>query len=155
MERTLIIAKPDAIQRGFVGEIISRLERKGIKLIGLKMVELDDLLLSEHYSHIADKPFYKDVESFMKSSPVVMIACEGFKCVDAIRIIVGPTNAREAAAGTIRGDYAMGVGHNLIHASDSKENGAQEVARFFKEDELFSYDKTEYLHVYESHERES
>jgi nucleoside-diphosphate kinase len=152
MERTLIIAKPDAVQRGLVGEIIRRLEAKGLKLIGLKMMQLDSALLKAHYAHIADKPFYGDVENFMKSSPVVVMAWEGYKCVDAIRIIMGPTNAREADAGTIRGDLAMGYGHNLVHGSDSKANGEEEVSRFFESGELFNYDKTEYLHVYEGDE---
>lgn len=155
MERTLIIAKPDAVQRGVVGEIIKRLETKGLKLMGLKMMQLDSAMLKAHYSHIADKPFYSDVETFMKSSPVVVMAWEGYKCVDAIRIIMGPTNAREAAAGTIRGDLAMGYGHNLVHGSDSKENGEMEVSRFFEDEELFEYEKTEYLHVYEEEERNS
>lgn len=153
MEQTLIIAKPDAVQRGVVGEIIRRLETKGLKLIGLKMMQLDSAMLKAHYAHIADKPFYGDVENFMKSSPVVAMAWEGYKCVDAVRIIMGPTNAREADAGTIRGDLAMGYGHNLVHGSDSKENGRAEVSRFFDESELFHYDKTEYMHVYEESER--
>ena len=153
MERTLIIAKPDAVQRGLVGEIVKRLETKGLKMVGLKMMQLDSAMLQAHYAHIADKPFFADVESFMKSSPVVVMAWEGYKCVDAVRIIMGPTNSREAAAGTIRGDLAMGYGHNLIHGSDSKENGEEEVSRFFEDEELFSYDKTEYMHVYEEDER--
>jgi nucleoside-diphosphate kinase len=153
MERSLIILKPDALQRGLVGEIIGRLERKGLKIIGTKMMTLDDALLAAHYAHLTDKPFYKGVEAFMKSSPVIVLAVEGFECVNSIRILLGATNPREALAGTIRGDLSMGTGRNLVHASDSKENGELEIARFFNTDELFSYDKTEYLHVYDKFER--
>lgn len=153
MERTLVLAKPDAVQRGLVGEIIRRLEFKGLKLIGLKMMTVDSALLKAHYAHIADKPFYQDVEDFMQSSPVVAMAWEGYECADAVRILVGPTNSRQAPAGTIRGDFGMAVGRNLVHASDSTENGAKEVERFFDGSELLSYDKTEWAHVYEDHER--
>lgn len=155
MERTLIIAKPDAVQRGLIGEIVKRLENKGLKLIGIKMMSLDDALLKAHYSHIVDKPFYKDVEKFMKSSPVVIMAWEGYECTTSVRLLVGKTNPREADAGTMRGDYAIGSGRNLIHASDSKENGAEEVSRFFDDNELHVYDKSEYMHVYEESERSS
>jgi len=153
MERTLVLAKPDAVQRGLVGEIIKRLEFKGLKLIGLKMMTVDSALLKAHYAHIAGKPFYKDVEDFMQSSPVVAMAWEGYACIDAIRILVGPTNSRQAPAGTIRGDFGMATGRNLIHASDSAENGENEVNRFFDGNELLTYNKTEWAHVYEEHER--
>lgn len=148
MERTLIIAKPDAVQRGLVGEMINRLERKGLKMIGIKMLALNEELLSEHYAAHLEKPFYADLEKFMKSSPVVIMAWEGYECVNSVRLIVGATNPREADAGTIRGDFAIGSGRNLVHASDSKESGEDEVSRFFKPNELFSYDKTEYAHLY-------
>lgn len=154
MERTLIILKPDALQRGLIGEIIGRLERKGLKLFGMKMMSLDSALLQAHYAHIVDKPFYKGVENFMKSSPVVIMAWEGYECVESIRLIVGATNPRQATAGTIRGDLAIGQGRNLIHASDSKESGKKEIARFFQKDELFEYDKSEYLELYEDYERQ-
>jgi len=149
MEKSLIIMKPDSIQRGLAGEIISRLERKGLKIIGIKMMTLDSALLKAHYAHIVDKPFYKDVEEFMKSSPAIAMAVEGKECINSIRIIVGSTNPLEAQSGTIRGDLALATGRNLVHASDSSENGAKEVARFFEASELFDYDKSEYLHVYE------
>lgn len=153
MEKTLIILKPDAIQRGLVGEIVGRLERKGLKLFGIKMMRLDSALLKTHYAHIVDEPFYAGIEAFMKSSPVVIMAWEGFECVESVRLLVGSTNPRQADAGTVRGDLAIGQGRNLIHASDSKKNGASEVKRFFTEDELFEYDKSEYVHVYEDFER--
>ncbi len=153
MERTLIIAKPDAIQRGLIGEIIGRMERKGLKLIGMKMMTLDSALLAAHYAHLTDKPFYKGLEEFMKSSPVVAMAWEGFECVSSIRTLIGATNPREADAGTIRGDFSIGTGRNLIHASDSPENGVAEIDRFFTKEELFDYDKSEYMHIYEPFER--
>lgn len=154
MERTLIIAKPDAVQRGLVGEIIKRLEAKGLKLIGLKMASLDETILRSHYQEHVEKPFYAGLESFMKSSPVVLMAWEGFECIDSVRTIVGATNPRQAAPGSIRGDLAIGVGRNLIHASDSKESGVREVELFFDKNELFEYDKSEYMHLYEAFERD-
>lgn len=153
MERTLIILKPDALQRGLVGEICKRLEQKGLKLIGLKMMTLDSALLRAHYAHIVDKPFYKGIEEFMQSAPVVIMAWQGYECVNSVRILVGATNPRLADAGTIRGDLAIGQGRNLIHASDSKENGEEEISRFFDTEEIFDYEKTEYTHVYEPYER--
>lgn len=149
----MIILKPDALQRGLLGEITKRLENKGLKLLGLKMMSLDSALLQAHYAHIVDKPFYTGIEEFMKSSPVVIMAWEGYECVNSVRVLVGATNPREAEAGSIRGDLAIGQGRNLIHASDSKASGEEEIGRFFKKDELFDYDKSEYLHLYEDFER--
>ncbi len=153
MEQTLIILKPDALQRDLIGEIISRLERKGLNIIGVKMMRLDTALLGDHYAHIVDKPFYKDVESFMQSAPVVILALEGYEAVDTVRILVGATNPRQADAGTIRGDLAIGNGRNLIHASDSVENGKKEVGRFFNADELFQYEKDHFGQIYSPSER--
>lgn len=134
--------------------MIERFENKGLKLIGIKMLALDSELLQEHYKEHLEKPFYEGLEKFMKSSPVVVMAWEGYECVNSVRILVGSTNPREADAGTIRGDFSIGTGRNLIHASDSKESGHAEVGRFFAKDELFEYDKSEYTHLYESFERE-
>lgn len=153
MERTLIIAKPDAVQRGLIGEIMNRFERKGLKLIGLKMIHLQDALLKEHYAEHLDKPFFKDLAQFMKSSPVVVMAWEGNDIIASVRLIVGSTKPREADAGTIRGDFAISTGRNVVHASDSEESGEKEVELFFGENEVFSYDKSEYLHIYEAEER--
>lgn len=153
MEKTLIIAKPDAVQRGLVGEIIRRLELKGLKLIGIKMLSLSSELLQRHYKEHLEKDFYTGLEEFMKSSPVVVMAWEGYECADSVRKIVGATNPRQAAAGTIRGDMAIGTGRNLIHASDSKQSGDTEVKMFFNDNELFNYDKSEYVHIYEANER--
>ncbi|MFA6520932.1 MAG: nucleoside-diphosphate kinase [Candidatus Gracilibacteria bacterium] len=148
MEKTLVLVKPDGMQRGLVGEIIKRFECKGLKLVGMKMMSLDEAVLREHYAHIADKPFYPGVEKFMRSTPVVAMCWEGVDVVESVRLLAGITKARAAAPGTIRGDLAMSVACNVIHASDSIENAQKEVKRFFKPDEIFEYDKTEYMHVY-------
>ena len=140
-EQSLIIIKPDAIQRNLVGEIINRFERKGLKIIGMKMTHLTDVLLEQHYSHIADKPFFPRIRKFMKSAPVIIMALSGVQAVAAIRTIVGPTKAFEAAAGTVRGDLAMSMQSNVVHASDSVENGEIEIKRFFNEDEILNYEK--------------
>lgn len=152
-EKTLVLVKPDAIQRGLIGEIIGRLENKGLKLAAIKMMHLDDELLTQHYSHIADKPFFPSLAKFMKSSPVVAMAWEGLEVVDAVRLLCGITKARTAEAGSIRGDLAMSVSCNVVHASDSVENAKLEVGRFFKDEEIHEYGKDEYEHVYAEDER--
>src|SRR3989338_912283 len=151
-EKTVIIIKPDGVQRGLIGEVIKRLEMKGLKIVGLKMMYLDEKRLREHYAHHVEKPFYPGLEAFMKSSPVAIICAEGRKAVDAVRLIAGITDASGADAGTIRGDLAMGFA-NVVHCSDSVETAKAEVSRFFKEEEIFDYSKTEYLHVYMEDER--
>lgn len=151
-EKTLVLIKPDAIQRGLIGEVFKRFERKGLKVLGIKMMSLDEAVLREHYAHIAEKPFFPGVSQFMRSSPVVAICLEGLEVVAAVRKIVGITKSREAEAGSIRGDFAMSVACNVVHASDSVETAMQEVPRFFKADELFDYSKSEYEHVYMSDE---
>lgn len=153
MERTLVLIKPDGVQRGLVGEIISRFEKKGLKMAGCKMMRLDEAVLREHYAHIADKPFFPGVSNFMKSSPVLAMCWEGLECVEAVRLITGVTKGRMADAGTIRGDLAMSVSCNVIHTSDTVENAVKEVARFFNSDELHEYFKSEFEHVYNEEER--
>jgi nucleoside-diphosphate kinase len=149
VERSLILVKPDGVQRGLIGEIISRFERKGLKLIAMKMMNVNDSILDSHYAHLADKPFFGEIKDFLKSSPIVAMAWEGGAgTISAIRILVGPTKGYEASAGTIRGDFGLSGSNNIVHASDSVENGESEVGRFFDKNELFEYDKTEYLHVY-------
>lgn len=150
-EKSLIIIKPDAVQRNLVGEIVSRFERKGLKIIGLKMVSVEDAVLEEHYAHIKDKPFFPGIRDFMKSSPVVVMAIEGINAVSAIRLLVGPTKAWEANAGTIRGDFSLSTQSNIVHASDSVEAGVLEISRFFTEDEIFSYTKIDTDFVYSEH----
>ncbi len=150
-ERSLIILKPDCIQRNLVGEIISRFEKKGLKIVGIKMMQVSDILLEEHYMHIKDKPFFPGIRNFMKSSPLIVMAVEGVGIVDSIRIIVGPTKGYTADGGTIRGDYSMSTQSNLVHASDSVEAGIAEIKRFFKEDELFDYKKIDTDFIYSEH----
>jgi nucleoside-diphosphate kinase len=153
-ERTLIIIKPDAIMRGLLGQIVERFERKGLQIVGLKMMELEDILLEQHYGHLKDKPFFAGIKKFMKSAPVVVMALAGIKAVSAVRLIVGPTKGYEAAAGSIRGDFSLSGQANVVHASDSVENGEIEVARFFAPGELFSYRKPEFDFLYAQDERE-
>ncbi len=141
IQRTLVLLKPDALQRDLLGEIIRRFELKGLKIVALKFIRLSDEMLTEHYSHLADKPFFASLKQFMMQTPVVGIVLEGIDSVEAVRKIVGATNPRAADAGTIRADFSMNVPSNLIHASDSVENAVTEVKRFFKDDELFSYEK--------------
>lgn len=152
-EKTLVLLKPDAIQRGLIGEVIARFEKKGLKLVGMKMMQLEEAVLREHYAHIADKPFFPGVSQFMQSSPVIAMCWEGLEVVAAVRILCGITKARSAEAGSIRGDLAMSVACNVVHASDSVETATKEVPRFFKMDELFTYNKSEFEHVYTEDER--
>jgi len=153
MERTLILIKPDAVQRGIVGKVMSYFENKGLKLAGNKMMQLDDALLKEHYAHLADKPFFPGIAAFMSSSPVVAQCWEGKDAVEVVRKLCGVTNAREAAPGTVRGDLAMSIQSNLVHASDSLETAQAEVPRFFKDEELFSYEKQNYDFLYAPDEK--
>lgn len=152
-EKTLVLIKPDAIQRGLIGQIVARFERKGLKMVAMKMMALDEAVLREHYAHIADKPFFGGLAKFMQSTPVVAMCFEGLQVVDAVRKITGITKSREAEAGSIRGDFAMSIACNVIHASDSVEAAQAEVARFFTPEEVFEYDKSEYMHVYAEDER--
>jgi len=151
-EKTIVLIKPDGVQRGLVGEITRRLELKGLKIVGMKMMLLTPELLKEHYAHIVDKPFYLGVEDFMRSNPVVALCLEGRNAVAAVRLVTGVTNAGSADGGTIRGDLAMGMS-NVIHCTDTTLNAPGEVKRFFAEEELFDYSKTEWLHIYLEEER--
>lgn len=141
IQRTLILVKPDALQRDLVGEIIHRFELKGLKIVGLKMIQLGDAVLDTHYAHLADKPFFRGLKNFMMSAPVVAMVVEGLEAISAVRIIVGPTKGYEADAGSIRGDLSSTVASNLVHASDSPENAVAEIDRFFAPNELFDYQK--------------
>lgn len=154
MQRTLILIKPDAVQRGMVGKVMTYFENKGLTLAGSKMIQLTDELLAEHYSHLVDKPFFKGIADFMKSTPVVAQCWEGCEAVEVVRLLCGVTNARQAAPGTIRGDLAMSIQSNLVHASDSVETAAKEVPRFFSDEELFSYNKQNYSYIYAPDEAE-
>jgi len=153
-EKTLIIVKPDALNRALVGDIINRFERKGLKIVGLKMVQLNDKILADHYAHLADKPFFPRIANFMKKWPVVVMVLEGLEAVDSVRLITGETLGRKADAGTIRGDFSMSIQANIVHASDSKENADKEIKRFFKDEELFNWERLDLEVLYAEDERE-
>ena len=131
MERTYIMLKPDAVRRGLMGEIISRIERKNFKITNMKMMTLGEDIIKEHYAHLADKPFFPEIVEYMTSGPVVAMIVEGEEVVKGMRILMGATKWLEASAGTIRGDYANSTTENLIHGSDSVENAEIEINRFF------------------------
>ncbi len=152
MERTFVMLKPDCLNRAMLGKVISRLEEKGLKLIGMKMLRFNDAIAKEHYAHLASKPFFPSIVEFMKRSPVVATAWEGKDAVEVVRKAVGATNGREAPPGTIRGDYSMSVQANLIHASDSKETAKKEIGRFFKDEELFEWEPAAISYTYSASE---
>ncbi len=152
-DRILVIIKPDAIVRGLIGEVFARFELKGFKVIGTKMIQLGDVLLDEHYAHLKDKPFFQGIKKFMTSSPVILIALAGENASAAARLIAGQTNGHQADAGTIRGDLSMSIQSNIVHVSDTPENGELEVTRFFDENELFNYHRVDEVFVY-SHNQE-
>ncbi len=147
MERCFTMLKPGVLNRRIAGEIISRLERKGLQLIGMKMLRIDRELAAEHYADHAGKHFYEPLVSYITSGPVVAMAWQGDNCVSIVRRLTGATDPLEAAPGTIRGDYCAHTQHNVMHASDSPENAEREVALFFAEDELFEW-KDESAHWY-------
>ena len=147
-EKILIIIKPDAIMRGLIGEVYKRFENKGFKVIGTKMIQLGDILLDEHYAHLRDKPFFQGIKDFMTSAPVILIALSGVNASAAARLIAGQTAGHEADAGTIRGDFSLSIQSNIVHVSDSVENGEIEVKRFFNDDELFEYKKVDEAFIY-------
>ena len=153
MERTLVIIKPDAVNRNIVGEIIDRFEQKGLLIVGLKMAHLKDEQLSEHYAHHKEKPFFKELVDFMKHSPSILMVLEGIRAVDVVRLMTGVTYGVEAAPGTIRGDYSMSLSHTIIHASDTAENAEVEIKRFFEDTEIFPYKRIDWAEVYNSEER--
>lgn len=140
MERTLVIIKPCAVQRGLIGEVLSRFERRGLKLVAMKMTRLDAEICRRHYAHLVDKPFYPIIEESMTAAPVVLCCMEGIDAVEVVRTMAGATNGRKALPGTIRGDYCVSHQENIIHASDSLESAAQELDRFFKPEDYCSYD---------------
>jgi len=139
-ERTLVIIKPCTIQRGLVGEILKRFERKGLKLVALKMYRFTENKCAEHYSHLVDKPFYPIIEASMTASPVILCCLEGVDAVAVVRAMTGDTDGRKATPGTIRGDFCMSHQENIIHASDSRKTAEAELARFFDSGDFFEYD---------------
>lgn len=152
MQKTLVILKPSAIQRGLIGEVLSRFERKGLRLAGMKMVWLTDDILNEHYAHLKDKPFFGRVKQSMRSTPVIVCCWEGVNAIGVVRMLTGKTNGREADPGTIRGDYSMSIQENIVHASDSPETAKTELGRFFREEELFEYHLNNLPYLYTNDE---
>ena len=137
MERTLVLLKPSTIERALVGEIVNRFEKKGLRIVGMKMMQLDDKILAEHYSHLVDKPFFGILKASMMRTPVVAMCLEGVDAIAVVRTITGSTNGRNADPGTIRGDYCMSNQQNIVHASDSPESAQAELKRFFCPEEIF------------------
>lgn len=138
MQKTLIIFKPDCMEKRHVGNVLDRFEKAGFSIVGCKMTRLTPALLREHYAHVADKPFYPEIEQFMSSRPVIIMALQGPNVVQAVRDLLGPTDSRKAAKGTIRGDFGTEMMKNVVHASDSDENARLEIARFFRPEEIQS-----------------
>ena len=153
MEKSVVLVKPDGVQRGLIGEVMHRFERKGMRLAACKMVSLNDALLDEWYAHHKDKPFFPALKSYMKSYPVVAMLWEGIDVAVTIRKMIGITKARDAEPGTIRGDFAMSQQYNLIHASESPEMGIREAALIFDQDEIFEWDKIDYGQIYVEEEK--
>jgi len=152
MEQTLVILKPCAVQRGIMGEIISRFEKKGLFITGMKMMQLTDAILNEHYFHLKDKSFFEELKEHMAFCPVVVMCLKGVDAVNVVRNLTGATNGRVAQPGTIRGDYSMSVMENIVHASDSLETAETELNRFFKKEEIFEYKHKLHLNLYATYE---
>lgn len=153
MEQTVVLVKPDGMQRGLIGEIVSRFERKGLKLASIKMISLTDAILDEWYAHHKDKPFFPSLKSYMKSYPIIAMLWEGIDVVSTVRTMIGITKAREAAPGTIRGDFAMSQQYNLIHASENVSAAERERKIIFNSEEIFDWQKVDEIHVYLEEER--
>ncbi len=141
MEKTVVLLKPDAVQRALIGELIARFEKKGLKIVALKMIWLTDAILDEHYAHHKDKPFFADLKKFMISAPVVAMILEGKGAISLVRRMVGATNARDADLGSVRADYSMSTSANIIHVSDSEEAAGEEIERFFAKTEIYDWDR--------------
>ena len=139
MERTLVLVKPDGVQRGLIGEVINRLERRGLKLVGMKLMQVDASLARQHYGEHVDRPFFGGLVDFITSSPVVAMAWEADNVVEAVRNTMGQTNPTTSPPGTIRGDLGLDIGRNLVHCSDSPESAERELALFFNPGELLDY----------------
>lgn len=152
MEKTLVILKPCAVQRAIVGQVTARFERKGLRLAGMKMMQLNDEILDKHYAHLASKPFFQRIKDSMMAAPVICCCYEGVDAVETVRSMTGSTNARKAAPGTIRGDFGMSFQENIIHTSDSPENAEIELARFFKPEEIFDYNQAPFQFLYANDE---
>jgi nucleoside-diphosphate kinase len=152
MQQSVVLVKPDGLQRGLIGEIISRFERKGLKLVAIKMIQLNDEILDQWYAHHKEKPFFPSLKGFMMQSPIVAMVWEGVEAIDTIRKLVGVTKGRAAEAGSVRGDFAMSQSNNLIHASDSEDGAAKEASLIFSSQEVFAYQSALDVLVYSDEE---
>jgi nucleoside-diphosphate kinase len=148
MQITVVILKPSAIQRNIMGKVISRFEHKGLQVVGMKMMQLSDEILKEHYAHLADKPFFKRIKDGMQASPVIVLALRGVDVINVVRKMTGTTIGREAQPGTIRGDFSMSRQENIVHASDCTESAEAELKRFFSENEIFDYSQANIQYIY-------
>lgn len=137
MEKTLVLVKPDGVRKNLIGEVISRFEKRGLRVAGLKMMRMHDGLAKKHYAEHAGKPFFPELVAFITSGPIVALAIEGQNAIRAVRGMMGATNPLDAAPGSIRGDFALMTAENMVHGSDSPESAACELANFFTSDELF------------------
>ncbi|OGD83030.1 nucleoside-diphosphate kinase [Candidatus Curtissbacteria bacterium RBG_13_40_7] len=153
MQRTVVLLKPDALQRGLVGEIIHRFERKGLKIVALKMMTVSDALLEEHYAHHKDKPFFKTLKTFMSSAPIVCLLVEGLDAIAVCRKMAGVTSGREAELGSIRGDFSMSTSANIVHVSDSPAAAREEEVRFFTKEEIFDWESVVSPYLYGEDEK--
>lgn len=140
MEKTFVIIKPCSLQRGLVGDIISRFEKKGLRIVALKMYRFTKEKCAEHYAHLVSKPFYPIIEQSMMAAPVILCCLEGIDAVEVVRTMTGSTNGRKALPGTLRGDFCMSHQENVVHASDSLESAEAELRRFFTDEDYFDYD---------------
>ena len=152
IEKTLVLLKPCTLQRALVGEIINIFERKGLQLCGMKMMQLTDEILSEHYAHLSDKPFFQRVKDSMMVAPVVALCLSGVDAIACVRALTGATNGRKADPGTIRGSYCMSFQENIVHASDSPEAAEAELKRFFKEGEILEWKESRFESLYANDE---
>lgn len=152
LEKTLVLLKPCTVQRALIGEVINRFEKKGLRIAGLKMMQLDDAILAEHYAHLVDRPFFPGLKKSMMATPVVALALEGVDAIEVVRQMAGVTNGRKALPGTIRGDYSMSGQQNIVHASDGPETAAAELKRFFRDEEIHDWENPQHVSLYASDE---
>ena len=152
LDKTSVLLTPCTLQRGLVGEIVRVFEKKGLQICGMKMMQLSDELLSEHYAHLSEKPFFQRVKDAMMTAPVIAMCLKGVDAIAAVRALAGPTNGRNAAPGTIRGSYCMSFQENIVHASDSPETAAVELKRFFRDDEIVEWKQSIFSSLYANDE---
>jgi len=152
LEKTLVLLKPCTVQRALIGEIIQIFEKKGLRIAGMKMMQLDDEILSEHYCHLADKPYFQRVKDSMMVAPVVAMVLEGVDAINVVRILTGATNGRNAFPSTIRGKYSMSFQENIVHASDGPRTAIMEIKRFFKDEEIYDWQQSCFGVIYANDE---